>query len=418
VEELGRWCGRCGTELRSGARFCPRCGQRVIDEEPAADTPGLRGGTDAPAETESEVHSGPGFTEIGQQPAAAAPGSSEGFGLDAFLAAPPEASGQPSPAALSSSEPARVAPAAEIRSPAAATPPRDDWSDWYADTAPRTSFQPPANQPPFEQPRAQLPPEAPSWLLGPGGLFGPSGPGGPGGLGPGGPPGRDRRSRAPLFWSALSAAVVAAVVVSLVVLHPSSHHETANDAANSTGTANPASAVSARSPAASASVSASPSASASASSTAVTEHQAATTVAGMLASSVSDRTAIDDAYNDVDSCGPNLNGDAAVFTRAASSRRAMLASLDSMPGRSALPAALISDLANAWQASITADQGFAGWANDEVTQGCVRDDTLDPGYQATVTPDNEANQYKTAFVAQWNPIATSFGLTTYQQSQL
>jgi len=226
----------------------------------------------------------------------------------------------------------------------------------------------------------------------------------------------------------LSAAVVAAAVLFLFLAHPFSHHETANDAANSTGTANPASTVSARSPAAtgsatvsrsaSASPSTSPSTSASVSATAVTEHQAATTVAGMLASSVSDRTAIDNAYNDVDSCGPDLNSDAAVFTRAVSSRRAMLANLNGMPGRSALPAALLSDLANAWQASIAADQGFATWANDEVTQGCVRGDTHDPGYQATITPDNEATQDKTAFVAQWNPIATSYGLTTYQQDQL
>jgi hypothetical protein len=138
----------------------------------------------------------------------------------------------------------------------------------------------------------------------------------------------------------------------------------------------------------------------------------------MLASSVADRTAIDNAYNDVDSCGPNLDSDAAVFTRAASSRSALLASLAAMPGRSALPPALLSDLASAWQASISADQGFATWANDEASQGCVADDTSDPGYQATVTPDNEATRYKTAFVAQWNPLATSYGLTTYQQNQL
>ena len=138
----------------------------------------------------------------------------------------------------------------------------------------------------------------------------------------------------------------------------------------------------------------------------------------MLASSVDDRTAINNAYNDVNSCGPNLDSDAAVFTRAVSSRRAMLASLASMPGRSALPPALLSDLANAWQASIAADQGFATWANDEATQGCVPDDTNDPGYQATITPDNEATQDKTAFAAQWNPIAASYGLTTYQQGQL
>ena len=228
----------------------------------------------------------------------------------------------------------------------------------------------------------------------------------------------------------LSVAVVAAVVAFVFLVHPFSHHQTINDAANSTATTTPASAASANSSAASASAtvaasqsasaaaSASASVSASVSSTAVTERQAASTVAGMLASSVADRAAIDNAYNDVDSCGPNLGSDAAVFTRAANSRHAMLASLAAMPGRSALPPALLSDLASAWQASTAADQGFATWANDEVTQGCVRDDTNDPGYQATITPDNKATQYKTAFVAQWNPIATTYGLTTYQQGQL
>ena len=158
--------------------------------------------------------------------------------------------------------------------------------------------------------------------------------------------------------------------------------------------------------------------SASVSSTAVTERQAASTVAGMLASSVTDRTAINNAYNDVYGCGPNLHGDAAVFTRAVSSRRALLASLATMPGRAALPPALLTDLTKAWQASMAADQGLATWADDEVTQGCVAGDTSDPGYRTTITPDNEATEYKTDFTAEWNPIAARYGLTTYQQGQL
>jgi hypothetical protein len=342
VEELSRWCGRCGTELRSGARFCSTCGQRVINEEPAA------GGVEATA----------------------APEPAPLTGLDALFAAPTPAPEQPSAAAASAE--------------------RDDWSHWYADTAPRSPFQPPADQQPSPSPSPFYPQPRPG--------------------GPGGPSGRERRSRAPLLWSVLSVAVVAAVVVFLFLLHPFNHHATVNDAANSTGTTASASAAATSAPATSAARSASPAA--------VTEQQAASTVAGMLASSVDDRTAIDDAYNDVDSCGPNLDGDAAVFTRAANSRRSMIARLASMPGRSALPPALLSDLANAWQASLSADQGLATWASDEAAQGCVPDDTSDPGYRATVTPDNEANQDKTAFVAQWNPLATSYGLTTYQQDQL
>ena len=333
------------------------------------------------------------------------------------------------------------------------SPPRNEWNDWYSATEPRSSFEPPASplaanqqraspptvhqptvyqqqQPmPYPGPGYQAPgyqaPYRPPFEPAPGG--GPAGRPAPPGP-PLGPPGRpgggNRRSRAPLYWSVLAAAAAVAVVAIVVLLHPFSHHETVNDAANSVKTTSPTASAAASSPAASGSASSSPaaspsaSASASVSSTAVTEKQAASTVAGMLASSVTDRTAINNAYDDVDGCGPNLDSDAAVFTRAVSSRRALLASLATMPGRAALPPTLLSDLTNAWQASMTADQGLGTWAHDEVTQGCVKGDTKDPGYQTTITPDNEATEYKTDFTAAWNPIAAQYGLTTYQQGQL
>jgi hypothetical protein len=151
---------------------------------------------------------------------------------------------------------------------------------------------------------------------------------------------------------------------------------------------------------------------------AVTEQQAATSVATMLSQSVSDRATIISAASDVDSCGPNLVSDPKVFDDAASSRQSLLAGLTTMPGRAALPPALVSDLTQAWQASLAADQAYAKWASDEVTQGCVRGDTGDPGYQATITPNLSATKDKTAFVAQWNPIAARYGLKQYQQGQL
>jgi hypothetical protein len=343
--------------------------------------------------------------------------------------------------------------------PGPAWSPRNEWGDWYNPTEPSSSLEPPAgpplaNQPPAgpppvyqppayqpdtqQQPQPYQPPayQQPPVLYpgyqqpyrspfepAPGGLAGPTGP--PRGPGDGG-----RRSRAPLFWSVLTAVAAVAVVVVALLLHPFSHHETVNDAADSTKTAAPTTSLAASSPTASASPSVSASASlspsaspaasvsASVSSTAVTEQRAASTVAGMLASSVTDRTAINNAYNDVYGCGPNLDGDAAVFTRAVSSRRALLASLATVPGRAALPPALLSDLTRAWQASVAADQGLATWAGDEVTQGCVAGDTNDRGYQTTIAPDNEATEYKTDFTAGWNPIAARYGLTTYQQGQL
>ena len=295
------------------------------------------------------------------------------------------------------------------------SPPRNEWSDWYASTGPSSPFEPPAEQPQPYQATAYQQQQQPMPHLGQQQQYRP----------PFEPPVRSR-SRAPLFWSVLSAALAIAVVLTVLLLHPFSHHDTVNDAANSTKTAAPKApaAPSASTPSASASAPVTPSAtaaasvSASVSSAAVTEQQAASNVAGMLASSVTDRTAINDAYNDVYGCGPNLHGDAAVFTRAVSSRRALLASLATMPGRPTLPPALLTDLTKAWQASMAADQGFATWANDEVTQGCVAGDTSDRAYQTTVAPDNEATQYKTAFAAEWNPIAARYGLTTYQQGQL
>jgi hypothetical protein len=400
-------------------------------EEPGP--PGGPGLAETTVEPAAEVPE-PGVTQTAAEPAAVVPGP--GF-------------------AETTAEPAAPVPGPD-------SPPRNEWSDWYASTEPRRPVEaspsrPPANQPPASplppyqpqgyqppgyQPRPYQPPVYPQSVYPPSaspysGYQQPYGPQ-PQPTRPGtplasprspmppqpprGPAGGDRPSHVPLFWSALFAVLAVAVVVVLALLHPLNRHETINEAANSTKTARPAIPAAADSPTGSSRSSRSPSASgstsASVSSVAVTVQRAASAVAGMLASSVTDRTAIDSAFDDVDSCGPNLVGDAAVFNGAASSRRALLASLATMPGRSALPPALVGDLAKAWQASITADQGFATWADDEVSEGCVKDDTNDPGYQATITPDSVATEYKTDFAAEWNPIATRYGLTTYQQSQL
>jgi hypothetical protein len=201
----------------------------------------------------------------------------------------------------------------------------------------------------------------------------------------------------------------------LLIAHPFSHQALSATASSGTSpTASRAGTASASAAASGATSPASPSASASA----VTEQQAAGSVAAMLSQSVSDRAAIVSASSDVASCGPALASDARVFDDAASSRQSLLARLTALPGRVTLPPALISDLTNAWQSSTAADQAYAKWANDEMAHTCVRDDATDPGYLETQTPNTNATKYKTAFVAQWNPIAAQYGLTQYQQGQL
>ena len=215
------------------------------------------------------------------------------------------------------------------------------------------------------------------------------------------------------LWGILLAILLGGgATAALLIAHPFSH-PALSEAANSgtSPTASPAGT-------ASASAAASPASPTASAPAAVIEQQAATRVASMLSQSVSDRAAIVSASNDVASCGPNLSSDPRVFDGAASSRQSLLARLTAMPGLATLPSALISDLTNAWQASIAADQAYAEWVNDEIAKTCVPNDTTDPGHLATQTPNTNATKYKTAFVAQWNPIAAQYGLTQYQQGQL
>jgi hypothetical protein len=211
------------------------------------------------------------------------------------------------------------------------------------------------------------------------------------------------------LWVLLPLLLIAGAVA-LLIARPFSH-----PAASAASTGSPAAGGSSASPASSGAPSAG---TASPSAAAGTEQQAATGVATMLTQSVSDRKAISSAASDVADCGPSLASDPKVFDDAANSRKTLLASLGTLPGRALLPPALITDLTQAWQASIAADQAYARWATDEIGKGCVTDDTSDPGYQATQTPNSEATKDKTAFSAAWDPVAAKYGLTQYQPGQL
>lgn len=226
----------------------------------------------------------------------------------------------------------------------------------------------------------------------------------------------DRSSTSLALWVILLVIVLGGgAAAGLLIAHPFSHPSIRQTA--STGAKPTASTGDGRGTAASPATSQAASPAASTSASAVTGQQAAATVAAMLQRSVSDRAAIKTAYDKVLACDPKMASAPQVFTSAATSRQQLLTSLGTMPGRAALPPALLSDLTQAWQASIAADQAFSQWANDELAN-CTPNDTGSAAYQATVTPDNNATKYKTLFVAQWNPLAAKYGLTQYQQGQL
>jgi hypothetical protein len=151
---------------------------------------------------------------------------------------------------------------------------------------------------------------------------------------------------------------------------------------------------------------------------AVSEQEAAQNLSRLLTQSISDRSAIVSAYNDVDTCGSGLVADAQTFQHAATSRQTLLSRLGALPGANALPSRLLQALTGAWQASVDADQDYAAWARDESAHGCRAHDTANAHYQATIAPNHAATTDKTSFVSLWNPIAATYGLPSYQQNEL
>ncbi len=149
-----------------------------------------------------------------------------------------------------------------------------------------------------------------------------------------------------------------------------------------------------------------------------TEQQVAGSLAALLAQSLSDRSSVVAAYNDVAQCGPGLGQDARTFASAARSRKQLLSQLGAMPSRSALPGPMLADLTSAWQASIQADNDFAAWARDQAAGGCIPNGGSDRQFRAATGPDNRATADKTAFVRLWNPLAQRYHLTAYQAGQL
>ncbi len=226
------------------------------------------------------------------------------------------------------------------------------------------------------------------------GQFGPDGLEATAGAG-GGPLGRLRlkRPKGPLIPVAVAAVVVIIVAVALTL---------------SSGGSTPTSSASAK---ASASAPAG-----SAPSQSLTQQQAASALSGLLSQSGTDHADVNAAVTNVEAC-KNLTGDAKTFNRAASNRRALLAKLATLPGRSALSATMLADLTSAWRASATVDSDLAQWAQDGVG-GCKKNNVKDPNYTASVPFDSTATNGKTAFVKAWNGLARKYGYPSYTPAQL
>ena len=208
---------------------------------------------------------------------------------------------------------------------------------------------------------------------------------------PGWPPRGPRRSRLVIPVAAGASAAVAVIVIGFFVFKGQPPQQAPGSGPTSAASQSAASAAS--------------------------RQNAAAQLSSLLGQSVTDRGDVINAVVDVRACGPSLQQDAQIFATAASSRERLLTRLSNLPGRSALPAAMMRDLGDAWQASAQADTDLAQWANTKIARGCHTKGT-DASLQASYSPDGQATAAKKTFARLWDPIANRYGLTAYMWNQL
>ncbi|MEV2217082.1 hypothetical protein AB0H86_37635 [Streptomyces sp. NPDC050997] len=140
----------------------------------------------------------------------------------------------------------------------------------------------------------------------------------------------------------------------------------------------------------------------------------------LLADSGGSRTTVINAVEDVKSCD-NL-GQAAKDLRGAAQQRTGLVTQLSKLAVDKLPdhAALTDALTKAWQASASADNHYAAWADQTAgKKGCKKGQARTTGQtQAANRASGTASTEKVKAAKLWNAIAKSYGLTERQPTQL
>ncbi len=409
-----RFCVQCGSELKQDARFCANCGQPAAANSPQ---PAVTGEHDG-ATRDLQPPPFPPAWDASAVPPDAAPFPPEGarFPPEAprFL---PEASRFPADdgSGLSAARPPKPPDSFGFPPQDAPRPPRSSDATARLQNGPAAPSQGLALPSAYPVAASALPAPGPPTATGP--LYPAPATGdtaqfsqnwmndvglrpqwepSPTAPGAGQDAGTRERPRR-LLVAGLIALVAAVIVVPAVLIAHSLHGITGGSAAAQPTTKQPAR---------------------NGATAAPTQRAAAASLAALLAQTATDRSSIVNAVGAVEHCTPALAQAPQVFQNAAASRQRLLQQLAGLSGRSALPAAMLQELTGAWQASAAVDTDLGKWAQDEAAGGCKPNDHANANYQASVGPDGQATNDKTAFVASWNAIATKYGLTQYRTSQL
>ncbi|MFD8815074.1 hypothetical protein ACFV23_27190 [Streptomyces sp. NPDC059627] len=140
----------------------------------------------------------------------------------------------------------------------------------------------------------------------------------------------------------------------------------------------------------------------------------------LLADSGSSRASVINAVARVKQC-QNLDGSASDLRNAAQQRTELVTrlsklSVDKLPDNAALSTALTK----AWQASANADNHYAAWADQaKGKKGCQKGQARSTGQTAAGNRESgTASSQKVKAAALWNTIASKYGLTQRQPTQL
>jgi hypothetical protein len=121
------------------------------------------------------------------------------------------------------------------------------------------------------------------------------------------------------------------------------------------------------------------------------------------------------ATGGVGNCTVGTGAGIAMMNQSIRTRQAALSEVSSLSGE-AVPGgpALISDLVQAMNYSISADHHFITWMRHAGSAGtCPAPQNGDPAWDAGIRLSGLAMTQKSRFVTGWNPLATQFGLRTY-----
>jgi hypothetical protein len=129
---------------------------------------------------------------------------------------------------------------------------------------------------------------------------------------------------------------------------------------------------------------------------------------GLLTNSGISRTALSNAVSDVGSC-LNVGDDVSQINQILSERESQLSDAQSLQV-GAIPngSQVQNSLVTALMASVTADQDYLSWAQQQNDDNCA-EGTTSQYYQQALADDQTATDDKDAFAGLWAPLANQYG---------